>query len=78
MCHLNTVYHYASLCFLLFEYLAIHFECLAKHSKQRIMQEAPLLALHLPKSHTKAITHVPQIVTYVVREKGMEYKGELW
>jgi len=37
---------------------------------------APLLALHLPKSCNKAITCVPQIVTYVVREKGMEYKGE--
>jgi len=36
----------------------------------------PLLALHLPKSHTEAITSVPQIVTYTVREKGMEYKGE--
>jgi len=38
----------------------------------------PLLALHLPKSHTEAITRVLQIVTYVVREKGMEYKGKLW
>ena len=38
--------------------------------------QAPLLALHLSKSHTKAITHVPQIVTYAVRDKGMEYKGE--
>ena len=46
------------------------------HSKQRIRQEAPLLALHLPKSHIEAITCVPQIVTYTVREKGMEYKGE--
>ena len=36
----------------------------------------PLLALHLRKSHTKAITCVPQIVTYAVRVKGMEYKGE--
>ena len=45
------------------------------------MLQAPLLALHLPKSHTEAITRVPQIVTYVVREKGMEYEGkqgELW
>jgi len=40
------------------------------------MLQAPLLALHLPKSHTEAITRVPQIVTYVVREKGMEYKRE--
>ena len=44
------------------------------HSKQRIMLKVPLLALHLPKSHTEAIMHVPQIVTYTVREKGMEYK----
>ena len=36
----------------------------------------PLLALHLPKSHTEAIAHVPQIVTYAVVQKGMEYKGE--
>ena len=40
------------------------------------MQEMPLLVLHLPKSHTKAIMRTPQIVTYAVREKGMEYKGE--
>ena len=42
------------------------------------MLQAPLLALHLHKSHTEAITRVPQIVTYMVREKGMEYKGEQW
>ena len=46
------------------------------HSKQRITYGVPLLALHLPKSHTEAITRVLQIVTYVVREKGMEYKGK--
>ena len=40
------------------------------------MQEVHLLALHLPKSHTEAITHVLLIVAYAVREKGMEYKGE--
>jgi len=45
-------------------------------SKQRIRQEAPLLALHLLKSHTEAITRIPQIVTYEVREKRMEYIGE--
>ena len=38
--------------------------------------EASLLVLHLPKSHTEAITCILQIVTYAVREKGMEYKGE--
>ena len=38
------------------------------------MQEALLLALHLHKSHTEAIMCVLQIVTYVVRDKGMEYK----
>ena len=43
---------------------------------QRITLQAPLLALHLPKSHTKATTRVPQMVTYAVREKGMEYKRE--
>ena len=37
--------------------------------------QAPLLALHLPKSHAEAITRVLQI-TYAVREKGMEYKRE--
>jgi len=46
------------------------------HFKQRITQEVPLLTLHLPKSHTDAITRVPQIVTFAVREKGMEYKRE--
>ena len=40
------------------------------------MQEVLLLALHLPKSRTKAIIRVLKIVTYTVREKGMEYKGE--
>ena len=35
-----------------------------------------LLALHLPKSCTEAITHLPQIITHVVVEKGMEHKGE--
>ena len=40
------------------------------------MLQVTLLALHLPKFHTKAITRAPQIVTYMVREKGMEYKRE--
>ena len=40
------------------------------------MQEVSLLALHLPKSRTEVITRVLQILTYAVREKGMEYKGE--
>jgi len=31
---------------------------------------------HLPKSHTEAIMRISQIVTYAVREKGLEYKGE--
>ena len=30
----------------------------------------------LTRSRTKAIMHVLEIVTYAVREKGMEYKGE--
>jgi len=42
------------------------------------MLKVLLLALHFPKSRTEAITHVPQIVTYTVREKGMKYKGGLW
>ena len=46
------------------------------HSKQRLMLQAPLLALHLLKSHIEAITRVPQIITYAVREKGTEYKRE--
>jgi len=37
----------------------------------------PLLAFHLPKSSTEAITQKPQIVTYAAVEKGMDYKGEL-
>jgi len=40
------------------------------------MLQAPLLALHLPKSHTEAIMCVPQIPTCVVREKGMECQEE--
>jgi len=32
--------------------------------------------MHLPKYRTKAIMRAPQIVTYVVRKKGMEYIGE--
>jgi len=46
------------------------------HCKQRITLQTPLLALHLPKSHTGAITCVPQIITNAIWEKGMEYKGE--
>jgi len=34
------------------------------------------IALHLPTPRTEAIMCVPQIITYVVREKEMEYKGE--
>jgi len=33
-----------------------------------------LLALHLLKSHTKAINCILQIVTYIVREKGRRTK----
>ena len=36
----------------------------------------PLLVLHLPKSHTKAITRVLPIVTHAVLEKKIECKGE--
>ena len=32
--------------------------------------------LHLAKFHTKAIMRVLQIIIYVVRGKGTEYKGE--
>ena len=32
--------------------------------------------LHLPKSHTNTITHIPQIVTYTMGEKRMEHKEE--
>ena len=70
VCYLIIVYHYASLHFQLFE----HF---GQHSKQRITQEAPLLALYLPQSLTKAIMRILQIVTYAAVEKGMENKGKL-
>ena len=50
-----------------------HYEA---HSKQRIAQEAPLLALHLPNSGTKVMTCILKIVTYMVVEKGMEHKEE--
>jgi len=46
--------------------------CTLINSKQRIAQEALLLAM----SHTEAITLVLQIVNYAVGEKGMEHKGE--
>ena len=36
----------------------------------------PLLALHLPWSHTEAIMRIPQIVTYMAVEKVMELKGK--
>ena len=57
------VYHYALFQFQLLEHLATIPSI-----------EFPLLSLHLPMSHTKAIMRIPQIVTYMVREKGMEYK----
>jgi len=38
--------------------------------------DAPLLALHLPKFYTEAITHVPQTFTYAIVEKGLEHKEE--
>ena len=42
-----------------------------------IWKENHLLAfVSMPKSCTKAITSEPQIVTYTVREKGMEHKRE--
>ena len=40
------------------------------------MLEASLPALHLPKSHTEAIMCIPQIITYMVREKGMYSTNE--
>jgi len=43
------------------------------------MREVPLLALHLPKSRTEAITRVPQVVTYMaIGEKEWKTKGMLW
>ena len=50
-------YHYISFHFQLFERLA------------GITQEASLLALHSPKSHTEAIMCVLQVVTFVEKEK---------
>ena len=60
---LNTVYHYTLFCFQVFECLAIPFQ-----AKNNVT--STLLALHLYKYHTKAVTRVLQIVTYAVREKG--------
>ena len=40
------------------------------------MLEMSLPALQLPKSCTEAIMCIPQIVTYVAVEKGMEHKQE--
>jgi len=48
------------------------FERLANISSK----EYKCLCLHCIKSSTEAIMRIPQIVTYTVREKGMEYKGE--
>ena len=31
--------------------------------------------IFLTKSHTEAIMCIPQIITYVVKEKGMKHKG---
>jgi len=39
-------------------------------------RNAPVLALHLAKTCTEATTSVLQIITYAVREKGVEHKGE--
>jgi len=39
-------------------------------------EQHPLLAWHLPKSHTEAVTHLPQIITCMVDKKGIEHKGE--
>jgi len=69
--------HGVSLCFVSLPALRMF----GYYYKQRVMQEVSLLALHLPKSHTKAIMRVPQIVTYAVREKEWktkENKAELW
>ena len=38
--------------------------------KQRLAQETSQLELHLFKSHTEAIMHAPQIITYTVIKKG--------
>ena len=65
VCHLNTVYHYASFRFQLFE----------QHSKQRITCKAPLLSLHLPKSSTKALYKVCTANRHL-RGKGVKYKGK--
>jgi len=43
--------------------------------------KSALLALHLSKFCTEAITHIPQIIIYMVGEKEMEHQGEkskLW
>jgi len=46
------------------------------YSSQDKLFPLPLLALQLSKFFTEAIKHVPQMVTYAVVEKEMQYKWE--
>ena len=55
-------------------FVSSYFKHIELHSKQRIVLEASLLALHLPKSCSEAITRVLQIATYVVVERRTKHK----
>ena len=59
-----------TLCFQLLQTLWVTF--LAKNS----VRSTPAITALTPKFGTEAVTHVSQIVTYAVREKEMEHKGE--
>ena len=45
---------------------------------QKIEKEMPLQALHLFKSRTEAIPHIPQMYIYVIVEKEIEHKDKHW
>ena len=47
----------------------------AKNNVRSAPASTRALHSYVHKSHTEAITCILQIVTYVVKEKGMKYKG---
>ena len=62
--------HDASLCFTFnrFEHIG----------QQRIAHDVTLLVLHLPKSHTEAITRIPKNVTYAGKRNGVQKVSFGW
>ena len=62
-----------TLCFVLLPGL----QTFGYHSKQRIALQAPLLALRLPKSLTKAIARIPQIVTCKGERNGIQRRTKV-